>query len=228
MPRSKIDPAIKIQMVERCLSGQISTNAAAKELGVDRDTVNDWVRLYKTDGAARLFPTRQNQKYPPEVKLQAVKEYLDGVGSLRDISGKYGISSKSILQDWIKLYHSHGEFNQPNSGGQTYMAKGRKTTREERVEIVSDCIAHNKDYSRSVEMYGVSYQQIYEWVRKYEKEGVIGLVDRRGKRRDEASMSETDKLKAQLKLKEAENLRLRMENDLLKKLEELERGRDKD
>jgi hypothetical protein len=35
-----------------------------------------------------------------------------------------------------------------------------------------------------------------------------------------------EKLRAQLKLKEAEKLRLQKENDLLKKLEAIERGRD--
>ena len=108
------------------------------------------------------------------------------------------------------------------------MAKGRSTTLEERIEIISYCIANNKDYGQTVRQYGVSYQQIYVWVRKYEKDGVDGLADRRGKRKDEASMSEVEKLRAQLKLKEAENLRLQMENDLLKKLEALERGLDED
>jgi len=39
-------------------------------------------------------------------------------------------------------------------------------------------------------------------------------------------MNEVEKLRAQLKLQKAENLRLQMENDLLKKLEALERGQD--
>lgn len=108
------------------------------------------------------------------------------------------------------------------------MTKGRKTTLEERIEIVSYCIANNKDYGKAIERYGVSYQQIYAWIRKYEKDGADGLADHRGKRKDEASMSEVEKLRAQIKLKEAENLRLQMENDLLKKLEALERGRDID
>lgn len=73
----------------------------------------------------------------------------------------------------------------------------------------------------------MSYQQIYGWVRKYEKDGVDGLTDRRGKRKDKASMTEVEKLRAQLKLKDAENLRLQMENELLKKLEALERGQTK-
>lgn len=104
------------------------------------------------------------------------------------------------------------------------MTKGRKTTLEERIEIVSHCIANNKDYGKTIEQYSVSYQQVYGWVRKYEKDGADGLDDRRDKRKDETSMTEIEKLKAQLKLKEAENMRLQMENELLKKLEALERG----
>ncbi len=106
------------------------------------------------------------------------------------------------------------------------MSKGRRTTQEERLEIVSACIASGKDYGMAIEQYGVSYQQIYSWVRKYEEKGVDGLLDCRGKRKDEASMSEVEKLRVKIKLKESENYRLRMENDLLKKLAELERGWD--
>lgn len=52
---------------------------------------------------------------------------------------------------------------------------------EERVEIVNFPLAHEKDYQGAVEKYGVSYQQVYSWVRKFEKEGSHGLLDRRGK-----------------------------------------------
>ena len=99
---------------------------------------------------------------------------------------------------------------------------------DEKIEIVSYCIANNKDYGKTIEQYGVSYQQIYGWVRKYERDGVDGLTDHRGKRKNESSMTEVEKLQAQIKLKEAENQRLQMENDLLKKLEALERGQDID
>ena len=98
----------------------------------------------------------------------------------------------------------------------------------ERIEIVSHCVSNNKDYGKTIEQYNISYQQLYGWVGKYEQNGVDGLIDRRGKRKNESSMNELEKLRAQLKLKEAENLRLQMENELLKKLETLERGRDAD
>lgn len=47
------------------------------------------------------------------------------------------------------------------------MTKGRTTTYEERIEIVSFCIERGNDYTATIEKYGVSYQQIYSWVRKY-------------------------------------------------------------
>lgn len=52
---------------------------------------------------------------------------------------------------------------------------------EERAEIVAFYIANGKDYGLTVEKYGVSYQQIYSWVRKYEAKGTDGLTDRRGR-----------------------------------------------
>ena len=51
------------------------------------------------------------------------------------------------------------------------------------------------------------------------------MTDGRGKHKNLEEMSEPEKLAAQLKLLEAENKRLKMENGFLKKLEEVERRR---
>lgn len=226
--RGRLSPTEKTKIVEECLNGHDSVCGLSRKYGVSDTTIWNWVRLYKARGAEGLIPAAKTRKYSVEVKICAVAEYLSSGMSQRDICEKYDISDKKILRRWIKLYNSHEDFKQPNSGGEIRMAKGRKTTQEERIEIVGHCIAHNKDYGKTIEQYGVSYQQIYGWVKKYETDGVGALADRRGKRKDEASMTEVEKLRAQLKLKEAENLRLQMENELLKKLEALERGRDKD
>jgi len=37
------------------------------------------------------------------------------------------------------------------------MNKGRKTTQEERAQIVAFCIENGKDYGLTMEKYGVSY-----------------------------------------------------------------------
>jgi transposase len=105
------------------------------------------------------------------------------------------------------------------------MTKGRATTLEERIEIVTYCIEQGKDYGAAIERYRVSYQQIYSWVRKYEQSGVSGLADKRGKRKKPEGMTEVERLRAENRLLQAENKRKEMEIALLKKLQEVERRR---
>ena len=166
--------------------------------------------------------TRKNKKYSTEFKIQAVEAYLRGEGSLREICKKHEISDKHVLQNWILWYNGHREFKERTSAkGEIYMTKGRKTTQEERAEIVAFCIEHNKDYGLTVETYNVSYQQIYAWVRKYEAGGVDKLKDNRGRTKAAEEMTEIEKLKAEMKILEAKNRQLEIENEFIKKLQEL-------
>ena len=105
------------------------------------------------------------------------------------------------------------------------MTKGRKTTWEERIQIVLDCLGNGKDYQGTAETYEVSYQQVYQWVKKYEDGGDEALKDKRGRKKEEAELTPEEKIKLQMKKLERENERLRAENLFLKKLEEIERRR---
>lgn len=168
---------------------------------------------------------RKNKKYSAELKLQAVKDYLSRKGSLREICKEYEITDKILLRQWIKVYNGHKEFKERSSAkGEIYMTKGRKTTQEERAEIVAYCIEHGKDYGLTVETYKVSYQQIYSWVRKYEEKGVDGLTDRRGKVKPESELSESERLRQENKILQAKIKDQEMEIALLKKLRELRGG----
>ena len=49
---------------------------------------------------------------------------------------------------------------------EVYMAEARrKTTIEERKEIVEYCLKHNRDYKETSSIYAVSYSQVYSWVK---------------------------------------------------------------
>lgn len=172
------------------------------------------------------MPKRGKQrKYITEIKQQAVESYLNGEGGLRTICKKYGISDHHVLRRWIMWYNGHREFKERSSAkGEIYMTKGRKTTQEERVDIVAFCIEHNKDYGLTVETYNVSYQQVYAWVRKFEEGGVDKLRDNRGRTKPVEEMSEVEKLKAKMKILEAKNRQLEIENAFIKKLQELKGG----
>ena len=168
----------------------------------------------------------KNKYYCLEVKNSAVNDYISGKGSLYDICSKYNISSHSVLQGWILKYNnSHNKWRSHNTKENKIMTKGRKTTYNERVEIVAFCIENNDNYQLTSNKYKVSYQQVYTWVRKYKENGYESLRDNRGKRKNIDQMSETEKLNAQIRLLEAKNKQLEMENNFLKKLEEVERRR---
>ena len=169
--------------------------------------------------------SHKNKVYSTEFKVTAVEAYLRGEGSYRDLCKRFGISHNDVLRKWVLWYNGHREFKERSSAkGEIYMTKGRRTTQEERAEIVAFCIEHNKDYGLTVETYNVSYQQIYAWVRKYEEGGVDKLKDNRGRTKPVEEMTEVEKLKSEMKILEAKNRQLEIENAFIKKLQELKGG----
>ncbi|TFD94869.1 helix-turn-helix domain-containing protein, partial [Jeotgalibacillus sp. R-1-5s-1] len=161
--------------------------------------------------------------YSQELKRQAVDYYLAGQGSLSETCARFNISTSSVLRRWIKRYTS-GKDLKSTSEGNKKMSTGRKTTLQERIEIVQYAIAHDLDYHGAAEKYQVSYQQVYGWVRKYQADGETGLHDRRGKTLESKSnLTEVEKLKLRIKELDHRNRYLETENGLLKKLKEIER-----
>ena len=219
---SRISIEVIIAAVKRCVSGESSHTEEMKLLGVPKQTLQDWIRKYETFGIEGFLPSG-NEKYSKGTKERAVNAYLNGEGSQSYICRKFKIKDRKTLRTWIKVYNSHRELR-PSRGRRSdiYMTKGRNTTYEERVEIVCYCIEHGNDYVATIEKYGVSYQQIYSWVRKYNEKGAEGLVDKRGKRKLESEMTELEKLRAENRMLEARNKRLELECAVLKKLEEIE------
>lgn len=223
--KSKFTFDQKITAVMDYLEGRKSQIQLAQEYNANKKSVQAWIVAYQSMGENGLINSPKNFSYSAELKYAAIEEYLSGAGSLFDICKKYKIRSRSQLRSWIMKYNGHKKIKSSSNGGINFMTKGRPTAFEERVEIVKFCIENNRDYGKTIEKFKVSYQQVYAWVKKYDQSGVEGLVDRRGKRKDEDSMTETEKLKAKNKLLEAEKKNLQMELDLLKKIQELERGR---
>ena len=213
----------KLEAVHLYLEQGQSISTLVMKFEVSETTIREWIRKYQQDGIDGLKESRTWKRYSSELKEQAVRDYLDGHGSLTVIVEKYGISNDYVLRSWIKRYTS-GKDLKATSKGLSRMKQGRKTTFEERVEIVNFTIAHNKDYQVAVKKYGVSYQQVYSWVRKFEKEGSQGLQDRRGKGLEsKPNLTTEEELQLKIKQLEERNRYLEMENGLLKKLEEIER-----
>lgn len=104
------------------------------------------------------------------------------------------------------------------------MKQGRDTTQEERIAIVKDCMENGSKYQETAEKYGVSYQQVQSWVKKFKELGEAGLEDRRGKRKAaQEPRTKIEEAKIRIAQLEQELYMAKMERDLLKKLNELER-----
>lgn len=85
------------------------------------------------------------------------------------------------------------------------MSGTRRTTFDERRNIVQYCLENGTDYQKTCRVYGVSYRQIYTWVSKYRRYGAAGLADRRGRSRSCPETVELDDL-----------FRLQIENEILR------------
>ena len=61
--KSKIDAVKKVEIVEQYLNGELSQKGAAKMCGVNKRSVQDWIRIYKTDGPESLLSPKTNKRY---------------------------------------------------------------------------------------------------------------------------------------------------------------------
>ena len=222
--RERIPAEEKIGIAKAYTQGRIGLYEAAKQVGVHHTVIDDWARLYETEGVQAFLPGKGNRKYDPILKEVAVKDYLSGEGSIRTICKRYKIRDTKQLRLWIKMYNSHKDFKKQTGG--SHMTKGRETTQAERIVVAKACIANGKNYGEVAISYNVSYQQARNWTLKYIEGGESSLEDRRGQRKKnqqprtelEQAKIEIEQLKHKLKM-------LETENHLLKKLEEIERRR---
>ncbi|KAB7671872.1 transposase [Bacillus sp. B1-b2] len=132
----------------------------------------DWKHKFDKYGLEGLKESSTWKKYSKELKLAAIRDYLSGKYSIREVVGLYEISSTSVLRRWIKRYNSHRDLKVTGQGRTSSMTKGRKTNFEERIHIVRDCLGNGKDYQKAANTYEVSYQQVYQWLRNMKMEAM--------------------------------------------------------
>lgn len=212
----------KLMAVKEYLDGNGSLTTVGIKYGVSESSFRKWVAKYKAFGDSAFVQNSNYYYYTTEFKMNVVNEYLNGESALYDLAIKYKMPSHTTLSRWILKYNSHKEFKTSRTGGQPTLTKRRRTTYDERIEIVQYCIEHENNYAKTAKHYQVSYQQVYAWIKKYEQKGVDGLLDRRGCRKTEDEMCELEKLRAENRLLKAKNKRQEMEMEFLKKLDEIE------
>lgn len=223
----KYSKELKLSVVQKYLNGEESSPSLAKEIGTTNTIILRWVNKYKSFGENAFNVSYSNAAYTKEFKKQVVLDYLNGEGSYTDLMIKYNIPANSTIEKWVKDYNSYIELKDYIPGGnEIYMAKSRKVSKDERIEIAKYCIEHNLDYVGTAKLYETTYANVFNWVKKYRENGEEGLSDNRGRKKlIEEDNSEVASLKRQLKQMERERNRALLEVELLKKLDEIERRR---
>ena len=215
----------KYEILKLFDNGLKSGKEILAEFGVHNRTLQDWRYQFLDRGIEGLTQSKSINRYSKEMKMQILNEILSGEITLRAAARKYGIPNKCTIQNWVKKYNDHREIISTPKGLTCSMAKGRPTTWRERIDIVLFCLVHKRDYNKTAEVHQVSYQQVYQWVKKYDSGGEDALKDSRGKKKDPEKLTPEEKMQIENKKLAAENEYLRAENAFLKKLEELERRR---
>ncbi|WP_411431684.1 IS3 family transposase [Paenibacillus durus] len=218
MEQKKFTAFDKLTILQEIKQGFLGVKAAARKFGVTKNSIVKWRRRYELYGYEGLEVRTHNRTYSAELKLQAVKDYLEGALSQYQIIEKYRIASCTQLANWIKKYNGHSNSFTADSGGTKAMTKGRATTWQERIDIVLYCLANGQDYTKAASHFQVSYQQVYGWVKKYQVGGEEALRDGRGRTKAPEELTDADRYKLAMKKLEYENERLRAEKCFPKKV----------
>lgn len=163
-------------------------------------------------------------KYTDDFKLSVINHYLNG-SSYHQTAKTFCIDRKQV-ELWVKLYQVHGI-----DGVRTRTGKAVYSL-EFKHNAVLQLLAGKSIQTLAIELNISSPSTLLQWLKAYQNHGIIGLHP---KHQGRQSMHQTNKTKQASKPDEqkthdeliAELQRLRMELDVLKKLEALERQQRK-
>jgi len=223
--KKKYSKELKMKLIREYEESDVSMYKLAQKYDVEYSCARKWYYNYSTMGEEAITGNNANRSYSAAQKKSIVEEYLQSKSTLKTFSIKHGILAPSTLAAWIKQYNNHEELTDSRPKGRIAMVKKnspRKTTLKERIEIVLFCIQNDNNYALTAQDYNVTYSQVYNWVKKYLQYGEDGLQDRRGKKKPEEQMTDSERLQMENRLLKEQVKKKQMEIDLLKKVREIE------
>ncbi|OOS26243.1 helix-turn-helix domain-containing protein [Moraxella pluranimalium] len=163
-------------------------------------------------------------KYTMDFKLSVIQHYLTG-HSYHSTAKLFGIKC-SIVQNWVRLYQTHGI-----DGIRTRTSKASYSPAFKHTAVLQ-LLAGKSMPTVATELNISSPSVLFQWLKAYQTHGIMGLHP---KHKGKQSMLKTNKASQTSKPDEqkthaeliAELQHLRMELDVLKKLEALERQQRK-
>lgn len=226
--KSKYSEEVKIKACKDYENGNNSFDGIAKMIGTSKSVVHRWYLTYKEHGHSAFETSSKNRSYSKELKLSIIEEYYSGKNSMVNLAAKYNIS-EGVIFNWITKWYNGIEIVDYDPKGDVYTMKSRKTTFEERLEIVKWVIENDMSYKDAADKYSITYALVYRWTRAYIDKGPEALrYQKRGPKPkpeiDEINLTEVEKLKLELEKEIALRKRREFELEVLKKKEDFERN----
>ena len=117
----------KISAVEDYLNGIRSVSEIMIDLSIKSTrTIRNWILAYQNGGIEALCSVTANHSYSSEFKIEMVRKYINGEGSVTDLCARYGIPAHATLQKWISLYNANRELRDYDPKREVYMAEARQ------------------------------------------------------------------------------------------------------
>lgn len=161
-------------------------------------------------------------KYSIEFKLKVIRYYLEENHSYSECMKKFDIPTKSIINRWIHKYETHGVEGILKQLKSSYDGNFKQ-------DVVEYMHNNHLSATETANYYRLAGADVVlKWERIYYEEGPQGLyIERRGRSKNMSSKPKKELSKEVEEDLIAENQRLRMENEYLKKLNALVQERIK-
>src|SRR5699024_6971217 len=211
-----------LKLLEDYQQTDLPRSTYARQHGIGQDTFKRWMMRYRRDGIEGLEEAKKNFHYSKELKQTIVFAYLNGEGTFNELADKYGLRNSAQAKVWVDMYNEDKTLTASPSRKQVPTMR-KKTTFEERIEVVEYVTKHKHSYAQAAEHFQVSYQQARSWVLKAKDGGYEALVDNRGHHKDESELTELDKANLRIRQLETELKDKELVEQFAKKLLELQR-----
>ena len=212
--KAKFSKEVKIAACEKYKVGKGSFGSVAKEVGCSEVVFLKWYHDYINHGDSIFDEKPRNNSYTIEFKLEVIDEIKES--SVFAAASKFGIST-AVVRKWFLSYNNGETIKDYSPCGEVYTMKARKTTFEERIEIVNFVLENDNDYKGAANTYTVPYASVYQWVQKYLQYGEESLRNSRGRHKN----GELKRNLTELEKKDIEIERLQRELDKHKRAEEI-------
>ena len=138
MPKGILSDLTLRRRALECFKSGRSFHSTSSLLGLNRETVRQWLYSYRLRGEEGFMSEVKKRKtYSYETKIAAVKDYYEQGLSKFEVLAKYQITNIAVLKAWLRLFNLGGYENlKPKKRGRpTAASKRLGLSREDKLLI---------------------------------------------------------------------------------------------